>query len=372
MYYPPTSRTKERAIESVIMDEKLMDQKEQNKEIKKTLDGLIKDLGVSVVNFDGGSKLQVEAQPTGSISLDLALGIGGLPRGRVVELYGLESHGKSTIALMAIATLQKAGGVALYIDAENAMGPEWAEKLGVDLDPMKCPMIQENCAEKVFDIVDKAVVSNKFDMIVVDSVTALSPLQEIEGTMEQQTIGLQARIISKGLRKLIGKIGRSRTTVVFINQMREKIGVMFGDPMTTPGGKALKFYSSVRMRVSKSSKEILDENKTKTGHEITVKLEKNKVGPPYTEATLTLLYEKGIDSIGEIFDVAMVKGVLTRFGPTYTYGEKKWKGQEAVKAEIRANQAFADELIEAIKKAPARVVAVGVAGEEDEPEEMPD
>lgn len=332
--------------------------KESDREIKKTLDGLIKDLGVSVVNFDGGSKLQVEVQPTGSISLDLALGAGGLPRGRVVELYGLESHGKSTIALMAIATLQKAGGVALYIDAENAMGPEWAVKLGVDLDPMKCPMIQENCAEKVFDIVDKAVTSGKFDMIVVDSVTALSPQQEIEGTMEQQTIGLQARVISKGLRKLVGKIGHSKTTVVFINQMREKIGVMFGDPMTTPGGKALKFYSSVRMRVSKSSKEMLDEGKNKIGHEITVKIEKNKVGAPYKEATLTLLYEKGIDKIGEIFDVAMLKGVVTRSGPTYTFQSKSWRGQEALKNEIKTNSVLADALLEAIKTAPQLAVTV--------------
>lgn len=341
---------------------------DNNKEMKQTLEGLIKDLGVSVVDFGDTGKLKVEAQPTGSISLDLALGIGGLPRGRVIELYGLESHGKSTIALMAIATIQKANGAALYIDAENALGPEWAQKLGVNLDPMKCPMIQENCAEKVFDIVDKAIMSNKFDIIVIDSVTALSPLQEIEGTMEQQTIGLQARIISKGLRKLVGKIGRSRTTVIFINQMREKIGVMFGDPMTTPGGKALKFYSSVRMRVSKSSKEILDESKTKTGHEITVKIEKNKVAAPFKEATLTLLYEKGIDSIGEIFDVAVAKGLITRSGPTYRFKDQSWRGQEAVKESIRNTNTLRESLLEAIKQSPtvSTMPTAPVASEDDE------
>lgn len=346
-----------------------MDEKEKNKEIQKTLNGLISDLGVSVASFGGTSKLKVEAQSTGSLTLDEALGIGGLPRGRIIELYGLESHGKSTIALMTAATIQRAGGVVLYIDAENAMGPEWAEKLGVDLDPLRFPLIQENCAEKVFDIVEKAIDSNSFDMIVVDSVTSLSPKAEIEGDMDKQTIGLQARVISKGLRKLVGKIGRSKTTVVFINQMREKIGVMFGDPMTTPGGKALKFYSSVRMRVSKSSKEILDEGKNKTGHEIYVKMEKNKVAAPYKEATLTLLYNKGIDSIGEIFDVAVLKGLITRSGPTYTFKDKRWKGQDAVKADIKSNTILASELVEAIKSTPT-VQQIVTGGELPEVEEM--
>lgn len=337
-----------------------MDEAEKNREINKTLNGLIKDLGVSVASFGGTSKLKVEAQPTGSLTLDEALGIGGVPRGRIIELYGLESHGKSTIALMTAATIQRAGGVVLYIDAENAMGPDWAEKLGVDLDPLRFPLIQENCAETVFDIIEKAIDSNSFDMIVVDSVTSLSPKAEIEGNMDKQTIGLQARIISKGLRKLVGKIGRSKTTVVFINQMREKIGVMFGDPMTTPGGKALKFYSSVRMRVSKSSKEILDESKNKVGHEIYVKMEKNKVAAPYKEATLTLLYNKGIDSIGEIFDVACLKGLIVRNGPTYTFRDKKWKGQEAVKADIKANPTLALDLAECIRLTPTVQTAVTV------------
>lgn len=328
-----------------------MEKENKDKEIKKILDTLSSDLGISIVNFDG-NKMDIEVQPTGSISLDLALGVGGLPRGRIVELYGLESHGKSTIALMTAATVQKAGGIVLYIDAENSLGPKWAEKLGVDLNPLKFPIIQENCAEKIFDIVEKAVDTNRFDLIVVDSVTSLSPRQEIEGTMDQQTIGLQARVISKGLRKLVNKIGHSKTTVVFINQMREKIGVMFGDPMTTPGGKALKFYSSIRMRVSKSSKEILDDSKTKMGHEISIKVEKNKVAPPFREATLTLLYEKGIDRIGEIFDVSMAKGIISRSGPTYTFGAKKWRGQDEVKSEIRSNVSLANELLEAIKQAP--------------------
>lgn len=337
---------------------------DKDKEIKKILDELVEGMGVSVVNL-GGEKMQVESQPTGSIALDLALGIGGLPKGRIIELYGPESGGKTTISLLAAAEVQKRGGVVLFLDAENAFSPQWAAKLGVDVDPYKFPIIQNNSAEKVFDLLEKAVDSKKFDMIIVDSVTSLSPNQEIEGSMEDQTIGLQARIISKGLRKIVGKVGSSKTIVIFINQLREKVGIMFGNPETTPGGRALKFYASVRMRVSKSGKEILDDAKNKTGHEINVRIEKNKVAPPYREAILTLLYDRGIDRIGEVFNVATSKGIITRSGPTYTFGNKSWRGQEAVKAEIRSNSAFAEELMNAIKQAPSDL-AVGTVSE-DEP-----
>lgn len=341
---------------------------DKSKDIKKALEAMSKSLGTSVVDYSQSTKL--EAQSTGSISLDEALGIGGLPRGRVVELYGPESSGKTTIALSTAAQVQKAGGAVLFIDAENALGPAWAQKLGVDLDPLKFPIIQENCAELVFDTIEKAVDQNVFDLIIVDSVTSLCPRQEIEGTMDDQTIGLQARIISKGMRKLVNKVGHSRTIVIFVNQIREKVGVMFGNPETTSGGRALKFYSSIRMRVTKSSKEILGEDKSKVGHEIQVKIEKNKVAPPYREAHMTLLYNEGLDSIGEIFDVAMLKNVISRSGPTYTYKGQSWRGQEAVKSTIRSNEALRADLLDQIKLTPTSTSVAVVADEEQEPEEV--
>lgn len=331
------------------------------------LDELSKSLGVDIVTYGNNkNKVHVEAQSTGSISVDSALGIGGLPKGRIVELYGPESSGKSTLALLTAAQVQKAGGKVLFIDAENSLGPEWARTLGVDIDNL--PIVQNNCAEKVFDTLEKALDSGKFGLIIVDSVTALSPQQELEGSMEDQTIGLQARIISKGLRKLVGKVARSKCVVIFINQLREKIGVMFGNPETTPGGRALKFYASVRMRVSRDGKEVLDPvTKEKTGHFIKVKVEKNKVAAPFREATLFLDYKDGIDPIVEVFDLAVSRNVISRSGPTYKFNEKSWKGQEAVKAALRQDSKLLEEVSQALRQAGSTpVVSVGDLVPEEE------
>lgn len=348
-----------------------MDEKEKNKEIKKIFEGLQKDHGASVVNY--GKRPEVKVLSTGSLSLDGAIGIGGIPVGKVMELYGPESGGKTSISLMIAAEVQRQGGKVFFLDAENALDTNWAaSSFGVNIDPLEFSIVQENMLETGLDIVDRIVTSGLYALVIVDSVTALSPRREIEGTMDQMTMGLQANKMSQFMRKMVSKINKSGTAVIFINQLRDKIGVMFGSPETTPGGRALKFYSSVRMRVSKSGKEILDESKNKIGHEITVRIEKNKVGPPYKEATLTLLYSSGMDKIGEIFDVATAKGLITRSGPTYSFNGKSWRGQEAVKADIRASTALALELTEAIKAAPSTLTSTMVPDSEDEkePEEL--
>lgn len=340
----------------------------KNAELKKIFDKLQQDSEDSViVNY--GEKKKIEVKSTGSLSLDNAIGIGGIPRGRVIELYGPESGGKTSISLMIAAEVQKQGGKVFFLDAEHALDIGWAENsFGVNTDPFEFTHIQDNMLETGLDKVDTMVVSGLYDLIIVDSVTALSPRREIEGTMDQMTMGLQANKMSQFMRKMVSKIKKSNTTVIFINQLRDKIGVMFGNPETTPGGRALKFYSSVRMRVSKSGKEILDDGKNKIGHEITVRIEKNKVGPPYREATLTLLYSSGIDKIGDIFEVAVSRGVIVRSGPTYKFNDKSWRGQELVKQEIRSNANFSSELLEAIKKAPSTAPVPAVAKEESDPE----
>lgn len=330
-------------------------------DMEKELDGLSKDLGVDIVSFGAGSgKSQIEAQSTGSPTLDAALGVGGLPKGRIVELYGPEAGGKTSISLLTAAQVIKGGGKVLFIDAENALSPDWARKLGVDLDTL--PIVQENCAEKVFNVLEKALDSGKFNLIVIDSVTSLAPQKEIEGAMEDQTIGLQARIISKGLRKVVGKVAKSKCIVIFINQLREKIGILFGNPETTPGGRALKFYASIRLRVSRDGKVVTDkDSKEKTGFLTKVRVEKNKVAAPYREASLYLDFEHGLDRATEVFAVAVDKGVINRSGPTYTFQKHSWRGQDAVKDALRTDQSLYDELVAAISVSVNTVTAPAVS-----------
>jgi recombination protein RecA len=344
-----------------------MDKEQKDREIKKLFAELQKQSGTSVVNF--GQPVKIDVQPTGSISLDTAIGIGGIPLGRIIELYGPESGGKTSISLMLAAETQKAGGRVFFFDAENALDLNWAEKaFGVNPDPLEFGILQENCAEVVFDSLEKVLDKGLHQLVIVDSVSALSPRREIEGTMEQKTMGLQAAVISQALRKLVSKVKRSGITVIFINQLREKIGIMFGNPETTPGGRALKFYSSVRMRVSKSGKEILDDSKNKLGHEIVVRIKKNKVGPPYREANLTLLYSSGIDKVGDIFEAALAKQIIVQNGSSYKFADKNWRGKESVKAEIKVNPALAEQLKDAIRQAPQNVVLPDSVEEEEEEE----
>ncbi len=273
-------------------------------------------------------RFQVAAIPTGALSLDLALGIGGVPRGRVVEIFGPESSGKTTIALHIIAEAQKTGGIAAFIDAEHALDPGYAKALGVDVDELL--ISQPDTGEQALEIADMLVRSGALDVVVVDSVAALVPRVEIEGEMGEPHVGLQARLMSQALRKLAGTISKSNTTAVFINQLREKIGVMFGNPETTPGGKALKFYSSVRLDIRKIDS--IKQGAEIVGNQVRVKVVKNKMAPPFRKAEFDIMYGKGISSEGNILDLAVEHGLVKKSGAWYTYGDEQLgQGRENAK-----------------------------------------
>lgn len=296
---------------------------------------------------EGGQK--VETNPSGSIGLDIALGW-GYAKGRVVEIYGPESSGKTTLTLHAIAEIQKAGGNAAFIDAEHALDPEYARKIGVDIDNLI--VSQPDYGEQALEIVDSLVRSWAVDLIVVDSVAALTPKAEIEGEMGDSHMGLHARLMSQALRKITGAISKSRCSVIFINQIRSKIGVMFGNPETTTGGNALKFYASQRLEVRRKDK---IESWTGTGKEISgnktkVKVIKNKVAPPFKEAEFDIMYNEGISKLGEIIDIGAEIGVIKKSWAFYSYGETKlWQGRENAKTFLRENKELAGELEEVIK-----------------------
>jgi recombination protein RecA len=301
----------------------------------------------SVMRLGDDIRPPIQVIPTGSISLDVALGIGGLPRGRVVEIYGPESSGKTSLALHAVASAQAAGGIAAFIDAEHAMDPEYAKKLGVDTDALL--VSQPDTGEQALEIMDMLIRSNALDIIVVDSVAALVPRAEIEGEMGDSHVGLQARLMSQALRKITGALSHSGTTAIFINQLREKIGVMFGSPETTTGGKALKFYASVRLDVRRI--ETLKDGTEPVGSRVKVKVVKNKVSPPFRIAEFDMLFGQGISREGGLIDMGVEHGFIRKAGAWYTYeGDQLGQGKENARAFLRDNPDIANEVEKRIKE----------------------
>lgn len=315
----------------------------------------------SVMRLGEQEHVAIEAIPTGSIALDIALGIGGLPRGRIVEIYGPESSGKTTVALHAVANAQKAGGVAAFIDAEHALDPEYAKKLGVDTDNLI--VSQPDTGEQALEIADILIRSGGIDILVIDSVAALVPKAEIEGEMGDSHVGLQARLMSQALRKITGALNNTGTTAIFINQLREKIGVFFGSPETTTGGKALKFYASVRLDVRRI--ETLKEGTEPVGNRTRVKVVKNKVAPPFKQAEFDILYGQGISTEGGIIDLGVEHGFVKKSGSWYTYeGDQLGQGKENARQFLKDNPELAVE-IEAKIKSKLGVGAVAL-GEESQ------
>ncbi|GAA4062675.1 recombinase RecA [Actinomadura miaoliensis] len=301
----------------------------------------------SVMRLGDEARAPVEIVPTGSISLDIALGIGGLPRGRVVEVYGPEGSGKTSIALHAVANVQKNGGIAAFVDAEHALDPEYARKLGVDIDALL--VSQPDTGEQALEITDMLIRSGAIDIVVIDSVAALVPRAEIEGEMGDSHVGLQARLMSQALRKLTGAINQTKTTAIFINQLREKVGVMFGSPETTTGGRALKFYASVRLDVRRI--ETLKDGTEPVGNRVRVKVVKNKMAPPFRVADFDLLYGQGISKEGGLIDLGVEHGFVRKSGAWYTYeGDQLGQGKENARNFLKANPDIADEIEKKIKE----------------------
>jgi recombination protein RecA len=301
----------------------------------------------SIMRLGEAHAVSVETIPTGSISLDLALG-GGIPKGRIIEIYGPESSGKTTVCLHVLAEVQKAGGTAAIVDAEHALDPAYAKRLGVDTD--KLLISQPDSGEQALEVVETLVRSNAVDIIVVDSVAALVPQAEIEGDMGDAHMGLQARLMSQALRKLTGVINRSKTTVIFVNQLRMKIGVMFGNPETTTGGNALKFYASVRLDIRRISQ--IKQADTIIGNHVRVKVVKNKVAPPFREAEFDIMYNQGISKEGDLIDLAANNGIVDKSGAWYTYkGENIAQGREAAKKYLADNPKVYDEIAKATVEA---------------------
>lgn len=320
------------------------------KALKLTLDKLEKAYGKgTVMKMSDAPVVDVDVISSGSLGLDLALGVGGYPKGRVVEIYGPESSGKTTLTLHAIAEAQKAGGIAAFIDAEHAFDRFYAQNLGVDIDNLI--ISQPDNGEQALEIADNLVRSGAIDMIVIDSVAALTPKSEIEGEMGDSKMGLHARLMSQALRKLTGSISKTNCTMIFINQLREKIGVMFGNPETTTGGNALKFYASVRLDIRRST-QIKDTDGTVRGNKTRVKVVKNKVAPPFKLVEFDIMYGEGVSKVGEILDLAVDFEIIKKSGSWFSYDETKLgQGRDAVKQMIKDNPDLMDELEEKIKTA---------------------
>ncbi len=319
---------------------------EKLKALQLAMDKIEKDHGRGTIMKMGDSVIEdVAVIPTGSVSLNLALGVGGYPRGRVIEIYGPESSGKTTLAIHAIAETQKAGGIAAIIDAEHAFDRFYAEKLGVDIDELL--ISQPDSGEQALEIADQLIRSSAVDLVVIDSVAALTPKAELEGDMGDSKMGLQARLMSQALRKLTANINKTNTTCIFINQLREKIGVMFGNPETTTGGNALKFYASVRLDIRKIGQ--LKDGDEVIGNQTRVKVVKNKVAPPFRKAEFDIMFGEGISRIGEILDIAVEKNIIKKSGSWFSYGDSKLaQGRDAAKKVLADNPELATEIEEQI------------------------
>jgi recombination protein RecA len=328
------------AVEKVEKTDKV--NKERERALEAAITSIERQFGKgSIMKMGEASAVQIESIPTGSIALDLALGIGGVPRGRITEIYGPESSGKTTLALHIIAEAQKMGGLAAYIDAEHALDPIYAAKLGVDLNELL--ISQPDTGEQALEIVDTLVKSAAIDVIVIDSVAALVPKAEIDGDMGDTHVGLQARLMSQALRKLTGTISRTKTCVIFINQLRSKIGVMFGSPETTTGGNALKFYASTRLDIRRI--ETIKNGTDAIGSRVRVKVVKNKVAPPFRQAEFDIMYNEGISITGSVLDVATELGIVKKTGSWFSFGEERiGQGRENSKEFLRANPDVLEEI----------------------------
>lgn len=351
------------------MAKKAVDTTDKSKALETALKQIRKDFGEgSIMKLGENQGMNIEVVPTGSINLDLALGLGGVPRGRIIEVYGAESSGKTTIALHIVAQAQKMGGVAAFIDAEHALDPVYAKALGVDIEELL--ISQPDFGEQALEIADMLVRSGAIDVIVVDSVAALVPKAEIDGEMSDQQMGLQARLMSKALRKLTGSINKSKTTMIFINQVRDKIGgFSFGPQTTTTGGKALKFYSSVRMEVKRVGS--VKQGEEVIGNETVVKVTKNKVAPPFKEAKFQIMYGKGISRVGEILDMALDNDIVAKSGAWFSFGDiRLGQGKENVKARLETEVELLAAIEEKINQLLEKNTIVLHTSEEGEEEEV--
>ncbi len=321
---------------------KAKEEKNTDKALEQVLKDIEKQFGENaIMKLGAEDHMKVDVTSSGSIALDVALGVGGYPKGRIIEIYGPESSGKTTFALQAIAEVQKNGGRAAFIDAENALDPVYAKKIGVNINELL--ISQPDSGEQALEICDALVKSEAIDIVVIDSVAALVPQAEIDGEMGDSHIGLQARLMSQALRKLAGTLNRTNTTAIFINQLREKVGVMFGNPETTPGGRALKFYSTVRLDIRRG--EQIKQGEQVIGNRTNIKVVKNKVAPPFKSASVDIMYGEGVSHVGELVDIGSEIGVIDKSGAWYSYnGEKIGQGKENVKAYLKENPDISEEI----------------------------